>query len=116
MDSNLRGRWVAVLSVFLQSDFSQSGAAISLLDVVDTDGVVGPAGEQVEVSLAPAESSAAESLLGAGLVRSSRDFLNSLNELGAWKVENLDALLSSDDEPVQFLGEQNTVDWGFAVT
>lgn len=116
MDSNLRGRWIAVFSVFLQSDFSLSGASISLLNVVDTDGVVGPAREQMEISLAPAESSAAESLLGTGLIRSSRGFLNCLNELRAWKVKNLDTLLSSDDEPVQFLGEQNTVDWGFAVT
>lgn len=78
--------------------------------------VVGPAGVEVGSALGPGEGRAGEELLAASLVLlhgSSSDFV--LDELRLWQVEDLDARLGGDHEPVELLGEQNTVDWRVAV-
>jgi len=79
--------------------------------------IVGPSSEEVCSRLAPGERLAGEWLLGGALVwlgGSGGDVV--LDKLVWWEVEDLDASLSSDDEPVELLGEEYAVDWGVAVT
>jgi len=69
----------------------------------------------VGAGLGPGERCAAEKLLlGAtllvGLEGDSGDVV--LDELLLWEVENLDAGLCGDDQPVESLGEEDAVDWG----
>ena len=78
--------------------------------------VVGPAGVEVGSALGPGEGGAAEELLGAGFVLlhgGGGDVV--LDELLLGEVENLDASLGGDNEPVESLGEENAVDWGVAL-
>lgn len=83
----------------------------SFLDLVNTDVVVGEAGEQVSAVLVPGEGDAAEGLglggaLFVGLEGVLRDVLQ--EHLGG-QIEDLDALFSADDEPVELLGEEHAV-------
>jgi hypothetical protein len=92
-----------------------NGLLVGGLDVVDANEVVGPSGEEVGASLVPGEGSAAEVLLGGDFVSLHGAGADVLQELVAWQVENLNALLGTDDEPVESLGEENAVDWRIAV-
>ena len=88
------------------------------VDLEDTDVVIGPAGVKVGTGLGPGEGGAAKELLGvlAGLVGlhgDSGDVV--LDELLLGEVEDLDAGLGGDNQPVESLGEENAVDWGVAL-
>jgi len=103
------------IEVLVESLVLGDGLLVGGLDLVDTDEVVGPSRVEVGAGLVPGEGSAAEVLLGRDFIGLHGASADVLQELVAWQVENLDALLGTDDEPVEFLGEENAVDWGFAV-
>ena len=66
--------------------------------------------------LGPGQGEAGEVLLGGGLVAlhgGGGDDV--LDELLLGEVEDLDAALGGDDEPVELLGEEDGVDGGVAV-
>ena len=93
-----------------------TSSAVCAVDFVDADVVVGPARVEVGAALGPGERGAAEKLSGASLVllhRSGSDVV--LDELLLGQVEDLDASLGGDDEPVKALGEEDAVDWGVAL-
>ena len=78
--------------------------------------VVGPSSEEVGSRLAPGEGLASKVLLGGRLIwlhGGAGDVV--LDELVWWEIEDLDAGLGSDDEPVELLREEHAVDWGVAV-
>ena len=78
--------------------------------------VVGPAGVEVGLALGPGEGEARKGLLGSGLVAlhgGGGDLV--LDELLLGEVEDLDAGLGGNDQPVELLGEEDGVDWGVAV-
>jgi len=86
------------------------------VDLVDTDMVVGPAGVEVGSALGPGEGDTRKELLGVGLVLlegSGGDVV--LDELLLGEVKNLDAGLGGNDQPVESLGEENSVDGGVAL-
>lgn len=91
------------------------GTLDDVLDLVDTDVVVRPSSEEESAGLVPGEGSAGESLLGADLVGLHGNLGDLLEELGGGEVEDLDASLSSDNEPVELLGEEDAVDGGLEV-
>ena len=102
----------------IRSEFESlvGSAGLVGVDLVNTDVVVGPAGVKVSARLGPGEGGAAEELLGGGLVL----FLGGgddvfLDELLLGEVEDLDAGLGGNDEPVETLGEEDGVDGGVAV-
>ena len=91
-------------------------ASTTVLDLVHADVVVTPSSEEVSSRLAPGEGFACKVLLGGALVGlhgGASDIV--LDELVWWEVEDLDAGLGSNDEPVQLLGEENAVDCCVAV-
>jgi len=63
----------------------------------------------VGTGLVPCKRGATEGLGGASLVRLHGGLSDVLEELGGGEVEDLDTLLSSDDEPVELLGEEDAV-------
>ena len=70
--------------------------------------------------LGPGEGLAAEELsfvlgLGGHLVWLHGGGSDLLEDLLGWEVEDLDAVLGGDDEPVELLGEEDAVDGGLAV-
>jgi len=78
--------------------------------------VIGPAGVEDLSVLGPGHGGAAESLGGVALVLlhgGGGDLL--LDELLLGEVEDLDAGLGGDNEPVELLGEEDGVDGGVAV-
>lgn len=91
------------------------GSGDDILNSVDTDVVVGPASEQESSVLVPGEGSAAEGLLGVSLVGLHGGLGDLLEDLGGGEVEDLDAVLGTDDEPVELLGEEHAVDGGLEV-
>jgi len=95
---------------------SGSALADEVLNVVDADGVVGPAGVEGHGVLGPGEGGATSVLGGAallvGLHGLGRDVLD---ELLLGDIENADAVLSADNEPVQLLGEEDGVDGRFSI-
>jgi len=90
---------------------SSSLLADEVLNVVDADGVVSPAGVEGHGVLGPGEGSATDFLLAAALLVSlhggGRDVRD---ELLLGDIEDADALLGTNDEPVQLLGEEDGVD------
>jgi len=82
---------------------------------VDADDVVGPARVEVEAVLGPGEGGAAELLGGGGLVGLHGGGGEVLHEALVGDVEDADALLGTDDEPVELLGEEHAVDGGLGV-
>jgi len=87
------------------------------LKLVDTDVVIGPAGVKVVTGLVPCEGGATKVLLGlvVDVVLVDGDFLDVLQEGAGWEVKNLDALVGTNDQPVELLGEKHNVDWGLAI-
>ena len=70
----------------------------------------------MRAGLVPAEGLASNQLIGVRLVSLLGGGLDvTLDPLLVWQVENLDALLSGDDQPVQLWREENAVDLGVAV-
>lgn len=43
------------------------------------------------------------------------NLLNVLQECAGWQVKNLDALVGTDDQPVELLREKYNVDWGLTI-
>jgi hypothetical protein len=89
----------------------------NLLELVDTDVVVGPAGVKVVTSLVPCEGSATEVLDGllVDIVGVDGDSGDGLEEGTGGEIQNLDTSFGTDDEPVELLGEEDDVDGGLAV-
>jgi len=78
--------------------------------------VVAPSGKEVSSRLAPGERFASKWFLGGALVwlhGSASDIV--LDEFVWWEIEDLDASLGTNDEPVKLLGEENAVDWCITV-
>jgi len=104
--------------IVLSCSFSSGGlfgGTGDFFELVDTDVVVGPSGEQVSSVLVPGKGSATKRFLGdSSFVVLHGEFFNLLQEGRAWEIQDPDALLGSDDEPVQLLGEEHAVDWGVA--
>ena len=78
--------------------------------------VVAPSGKEVSSRFAPGERFAGKWLLGGtlvGLHGSAGDVV--LDEFVWWEIEDLDASLGTNDEPVKLLGEENAVDWCITV-
>ena len=97
-----------------------------VVDLVDTDVVVGPARVEESARLGPGEGEASKLLgrllvVGAlggaleliGLLGEGGDLL--LDELLLGEVEDLDASVGGNDEPVELLGEEDAVDGRLAV-
>ena len=85
--------------------------------------VVRESSEEVSSVLVPGERHAADGLC-AGVSTFSEDLFvglhgdlgDVLEEFLSGEVEYLDSLLGSDNEPVQLLGEEDTVDGGVAIS
>jgi len=77
--------------------------------------VVGPARVEVRAGLVPGERRAAQLLLRGSFVGKHGLLFDRLHELGGREVKDLDALLSSDDQPVELLREEDAVNRGLAV-
>ena len=82
---------------------------IDLLDLVDADGVVGPAGVELGAALGPGEGEASKRLLGADLVGLLGDLSDLDDEFLLGEVEHLDAVVGGNDQPVDLLGEEDGV-------
>jgi len=92
-----------------------------LVNLVDSDEVIRETGVEFVVRLVPGEGSARDVLGGSDLVVGSGGLeggalvgehgglLDLLDVSGGGEVEDLDAFLSSDDDPVEFLGEEDAV-------
>jgi hypothetical protein len=95
-----------------------------LIDLVDSDEVIGETGVELVVRLVPGERSARDVLGGLDLggvssglesgelVGEHGGLLDLLDVLGGGEVEHLDTIFTSDDDPVEFLGEEDAVDGG----
>jgi len=96
-----------------------------LLDLVNTDVVVGETSIELVIGLVPCERGATNvfglgggllvlggGLGGVDLVGEHGGLLNLLDVAGRGEVEHLDTIFSSDDDPVEFLGEKHAVDGG----
>ena len=88
-----------------------------MLELVDTDVGIGPAGVKVVTSLVPCKGGATEVLFGllVDVVLVDGGSGNSLKEGTGREVKNLDASLGTDNEPVELLGEEDDVHGGLAV-
>jgi len=93
--------------------------------------VVGPSGVEFVVGLVPGERGAADvldflvfdglvSVVGVNfdnlvhlleVVLEHGGLSDFLDVLGAGEIEDLDTFFGSDNNPVEFLGEENAVDW-----
>ena len=95
-----------------------------LVNLVDSDAVIGETGVELIVGVVPGERSArnvlggldlatgSSGLLGGSLVREHGGLLNLLDVSGGGEVEDLDTFFSSDNDPVEFLGEEDAVNGG----
>lgn len=91
--------------------------------MVNADVVIGEASIELVIALVPGERGAADvlgldvlALLGAGLgivalIGEHGGLLNLLDVTGLRQVKDLDTILTADNNPVEFLGEENAVDW-----
>jgi len=92
--------------------------------LVDTDEVVGETSVEFVVRLVPGEGSARNVFLsldlavgtsgldGGALVGEHGGLLDLLDVTAGGEVEDLDTLFGSDNDPVEFLGEENAVNGG----
>lgn len=97
-----------------------------LLNLVNADVVVRETGVELVVGLVPGEGSAADVLLigflgltlGLGIVELvglEGGLFDSEDVLLGGEVENLDSIFASNDDPVEFLGEDDTVHGGIVL-
>ena len=87
-----------------------------VLDLVHADRVVGPARVEVGAGAGPGERLASKQFLRVALISLhgvSNDVV--LHELRSGEIEDLDASLGGNDEPVEALREEDAVDGGVAL-
>ena len=105
--------WSSEASSLESSSFGR--ATSDWLDLVDTNDVIAPSGEKMSSRLGPGEGLAAKEFLSVLWLDVHLVWFHGIGSdlfknLLWWEVKDLDAVLGGDDKPVEFLGEENTVD------